>query len=190
MFWKISAKQGNICVVAFFNSVAHLKACNFVKKRLQHSCFPVKFVKSLKTPILKNVCERLLLISFNPFVPTASFLYPLKTSENLTVFWCIQRLVLSSLLFLSIFCIFSTVLIGFKNIACPFKHPFSKILETLFPRKISSIIVSPPLIYTFPISSRETNPKKLCNFIEITLQYGCSPFSEYLFLRTPLEDCI
>ena len=27
---------------------------------------------------------------FNPFVPNASFLYPLKTSENITVFWCFQ----------------------------------------------------------------------------------------------------
>ena len=27
---------------------------------------------------------------FNPFVPNAPFLYPLKTSENLTVFWCFQ----------------------------------------------------------------------------------------------------
>ena len=28
---------------------------------------------------------------FNPFFPNAPFLYPLKTSENLTVFWCFQR---------------------------------------------------------------------------------------------------
>ena len=27
----------------------------------------------------------------NPFVPSASFLYPLKTSENRKVFWCFQR---------------------------------------------------------------------------------------------------
>ena len=27
---------------------------------------------------------------FNPFVPNAPFLYPLKTSENLTVFGCFQ----------------------------------------------------------------------------------------------------
>ena len=26
----------------------------------------------------------------NPFVPNAPFLYPLKTSESLTVFWCFQ----------------------------------------------------------------------------------------------------
>ena len=27
---------------------------------------------------------------FNPFVPNAPFLYPLKTSENLTIFLCFQ----------------------------------------------------------------------------------------------------
>ena len=27
---------------------------------------------------------------FNPFVPNLPFLYPLKTSENLTVSWCVQ----------------------------------------------------------------------------------------------------
>ena len=34
---------------------------NFIKNRLQHRCFPVKFAKFLRTPILKNICERLLL---------------------------------------------------------------------------------------------------------------------------------
>ena len=28
--------------------------------------------------------------TFNPFVPDAPFLYSLKTSKNLTVFWCFQ----------------------------------------------------------------------------------------------------
>ena len=37
--------------------------------------------------------------------------------------------------------------------------------------------------------------KLLCNFIKITLRHGCSPvnllhiFSEYLFLRIPLDGC-
>ena len=35
--------------------------CNFIKKRLQHRCFPMKFAKFLRIPILKNICERLLL---------------------------------------------------------------------------------------------------------------------------------
>ena len=45
-----------------FNKVADLQACNFIKKRLQHRCFPVKFTKSLKTPVLKNIYERPLLL--------------------------------------------------------------------------------------------------------------------------------
>ena len=31
------------------------------KKRLQHSCFPVKLAKFLRTSTLKNICKRLLL---------------------------------------------------------------------------------------------------------------------------------
>ena len=38
-----------------------LQACNFIKKRLHHWCFPVKFVKYLRTSSLKKICERLLL---------------------------------------------------------------------------------------------------------------------------------
>ena len=43
-----------------FNKVAGLKACNFIKKRFQHMCLPVKFSKFLRTPILKNICEPLI----------------------------------------------------------------------------------------------------------------------------------
>ena len=32
----------------FFNKVADLKVCNFIKKRLQHRCFPVNIVKFFK----------------------------------------------------------------------------------------------------------------------------------------------
>ena len=38
-----------------------LQACNFVKKRLQHSSFPVHLDKFLKTSLLKSICERLFL---------------------------------------------------------------------------------------------------------------------------------
>ena len=34
---------------------------NFIKKRLQHRLFPVNIAKFFRTPILKNICERLLL---------------------------------------------------------------------------------------------------------------------------------
>ena len=37
------------------------KACYFIKKRLQHRWFPTNIAKFLRTPILKDICERLLL---------------------------------------------------------------------------------------------------------------------------------
>ena len=46
---------------SLLNKAAGLQACNFIKKRLQHRYFPVKFAKLLRTPILKNICKRLLL---------------------------------------------------------------------------------------------------------------------------------
>ena len=46
---------------SLFNKVKGLPACNFIKKRLQDRCFPVNTAKFLRTPILKNICEWLLL---------------------------------------------------------------------------------------------------------------------------------
>ena len=37
------------------------KACNFIKKKLWHRCFPVNFWKFLRTPFIKNTSGRLLL---------------------------------------------------------------------------------------------------------------------------------
>ena len=48
---------------SLFNKVAGSKACSFIKKRHQHMCFLVNTAKLLRTPILKNLCERLLLRS-------------------------------------------------------------------------------------------------------------------------------
>ena len=38
------------------------QACRFIEKRIQHWCFPLHVRKFLRTPILKNISERLLLI--------------------------------------------------------------------------------------------------------------------------------
>ena len=39
----------------------HLKAGNFITKGFQHRCFPVNITKFLKTPVLKDIWEPLLL---------------------------------------------------------------------------------------------------------------------------------
>ena len=49
-----------LCWSLFLKS-CRVEAWNIIKKRLQHKCFPVNILKFLKTPILKNICERLLL---------------------------------------------------------------------------------------------------------------------------------
>ena len=33
------------------------KVCNFIKKRLQHKCFPVNIAKFLRAIVLKNIWE-------------------------------------------------------------------------------------------------------------------------------------
>ena len=76
-FWKYNVKQ-NICrnshrrcsikkaIIKNFTIFPGklLKACNLIKKRLQHKCFPVIIAKFLKAPIFQNIRERLVLHLF------------------------------------------------------------------------------------------------------------------------------
>ena len=48
---------------SLFIKVASLTSGNFIKKRLQHRYFSVNIAKFLSTPILKIICEQLLLTS-------------------------------------------------------------------------------------------------------------------------------
>ena len=45
----------------FFNKVAGLRTATLLKKRLWHRCFPVNFLKFLRTPFLRNTSGRLFL---------------------------------------------------------------------------------------------------------------------------------
>ena len=53
-------KNGEECLAAFIPYV-RIITCNFIKKRVQHRCFPVKFAKFLRTPFWHNTSGRLLL---------------------------------------------------------------------------------------------------------------------------------
>ena len=44
----------------FFDKALGLQAYNFIKKRIQHWCFPVNVAEFLRTPFTKKICERLL----------------------------------------------------------------------------------------------------------------------------------
>ena len=52
----------HLCWSLFLIKLEDLRACNFIKERLHHRCFPVDIVKFLRTSILKNIHKQLLLI--------------------------------------------------------------------------------------------------------------------------------
>ena len=59
---RYSVEKGALKNFANFTDLCRsFLAYNFIKKRLQRSCFPVKCGGFLRTPILKNIWERLLL---------------------------------------------------------------------------------------------------------------------------------
>ena len=51
----------HLCQSLFFNKVSGLRSLTLLKRRLWHRCFPMNFAKFLRTPILKNTSERVLL---------------------------------------------------------------------------------------------------------------------------------
>ena len=58
-FAKFTGKH--LCQSLFFNKAAGLRPTTLLKKRLWHRCFPVNFVKFLRTTFLQNSSKWLLL---------------------------------------------------------------------------------------------------------------------------------
>ena len=81
-----------------FLSKTRPQVCNFIKKRLQRRCFPVNIGKLLRTPVLKNICERLLLnekklTNFDDYMVTAAYLekcylFYLQYVVNYSIIFC------------------------------------------------------------------------------------------------------
>ena len=60
-------------MISFDEISSGREVCNFIKKRIQHKGFHVDMAKFLRTPILKNICEQLLLnLSFTRIMPLVS----------------------------------------------------------------------------------------------------------------------
>ena len=61
---------------SFFNKVANLRTATLLKRDPNTGLFPVNITKFLRTPILKDTCERLLLqlgLQHMRIIPTGSF---------------------------------------------------------------------------------------------------------------------
>ena len=62
----------HLCQSLLFNKVAGLKPATLLKKRLCHRCFPVNFMKFLRTPFLQNTSGLLLLFLKRGGIPLLS----------------------------------------------------------------------------------------------------------------------
>ena len=69
--------QKNVCFrVSLFNKVAGLKACNLIKKRLQHRRFLINIAKFLRTPLWKtsmNGCFWRSILLINPITHVVNY---------------------------------------------------------------------------------------------------------------------
>ena len=61
--------QEALMLEPLFNEVLDLKDCNFIKKRLQHRCFPVNIEKFTKTVFSMKHFRQLLLLRLQPQIP-------------------------------------------------------------------------------------------------------------------------
>ena len=78
-FTKFTGKH--LCQSLYFNKVAGLKTATLLKSRFWHRCFPVNFVKFLRTPFLSNTSGRLLL----------QLIFQLKTESITSSEQCVQK---------------------------------------------------------------------------------------------------
>ena len=94
-FTKLRGKH--LCQSLLFNNVAGVRHATLLKKRLWHKCFPVNFVKFLRTPFciehfgdcfwVLNIYvllgkEHDWLLSFKPFQANVSFILPWKAQKT------------------------------------------------------------------------------------------------------------
>ena len=93
--WTISKQRKfsvkvllSICLIFANFSMALLRKVAYKKDVHLFFCFRKWLERNKGLKI--NLTDGNLIRVFNPFVPNAPFLYPLKTSENRDVFWCFQ----------------------------------------------------------------------------------------------------
>ena len=97
-----------------------LKTCNFIKKRLHHRFFPVKFTKVLRAPILKNICERLLLFlqEFEQNNPKCSLI----CSIYIVILWLFVLTIQKIDIIMAFFSKIMAALSFFKKVSLPLPH--------------------------------------------------------------------
>ena len=85
-FTKFAEKD--LCESLFFNKVGNLRPATLLKKRLWYRCFPVNFVKFLRTPfIMEHLWWLLLSISILKLMGCIGYLDNLKINNCRRTWW-------------------------------------------------------------------------------------------------------
>ena len=144
------------------------RPATLLKKRLWHRCFPVNFVKVLRTPFYRT--------------PLGNCFWKGLDGNILLKQYSENELNDARTNFVYIKVITGLVVITRLRSSLPEVFLWKSVMKNCSK-------------FTGEHSCRSVISTKLrCKFIEITLRHGCSPeicciFTEYLFLRTPLEGC-
>ena len=59
VYKKIAIFKGKRLIGVF----SVIQTCNFIEKRRQNRCFPLNIAKLLRTPILKKICKRMVVVA-------------------------------------------------------------------------------------------------------------------------------
>ena len=118
-FTKFTGKH--LCQSFFFNKVAGLRPATLLKKRLWHRCFPVNFVKFLRTPFLQNTSGRLLLNSdkfgYSFIKNEITFMYILCIyKKNILILFKIDTLNFTMYILMLLTCPLKKYVIGLHNL--------------------------------------------------------------------------
>ena len=114
---------------SIFRKVAGLQPCSYIKKRLQHWCFPVKFAKFLRTSTVKNIFERLLL-----------FVSPQNTIAKSSGEFELYKTLSIQSIFLNITILFDQMLSQLKNVSLTFQLTLLLNLRTLLKYSILHLV--------------------------------------------------
>ena len=114
---------------SIFRKVAGLQPCSYIKKRLQHWCFPVKFAKFLRTSTVKNIFERLLL-----------FVSPQNTIAKSSGKFELYKTLSIQSIFLNITILFDQMLSQLKNVSLTFQLTLLLNLCTLLKYSILHLV--------------------------------------------------
>ena len=114
---------------SIFRKVAGLQPCSYIKKRLEHWCFPVKFAKFLRTSTVKNIFERLLL-----------FVSPQNTMAKSSGEFELYKTLSIQSIFLNITILFDQMLSQLKNVSLTFQLTLLLNLCTLLKYSILHLV--------------------------------------------------